>query len=806
MGWTLFSPAIVLLLTTVVAGGLAVYTWTLRKMPGAEALFVMIVGAGIWALADASGLGSVDLPMRMFWSKASYFGIVLIPVAWLAFAVAYTGREPLSRPALAILAIEPIITLALVWTNELHGLIWSSIAVLSTRPYIELARQYGEWFWIHTAYSYLLLGIGAYLLLAMAFRLRRAYRGQSLVLLLSIAVPWVANALYLLQISPLPGLDLTPFGFLAAGLVLILGLYRYRVLDIFPGLLPIARDAVVEAMVDGVLVVDRHGQVIDLNPGARRLLDCDDRVIGQPVQSVITVWPTLSSSLDESSSRSVEVSFGLGASEGPGASEGLGASERWCDAIVSPLRRRNRLVGWLLVLRDVTERRQIDRALRTRLEFERVVADISARFVGLGPGEVGEGVTQALKRVGELVGADRSYVFQLSPDGTAMSNSYEWSAEGVPTQIDRLATLPLEPFTWSIRRLNRFQPVQVPSVDAMPPEAAFEQGILRSQGIKSILVVPLADDKALVGFLGFDAVREERAWEETTIALLRVVGQVLVDALRRERTDREREGYAQAISHDLRAPLTVVLAQAQVLQRLPTRVDLVKRSASVIVNSARRMNSMIQDLVDSARLQAGVVKLNLILLDLGELAAEVAERLVLASADHPRQIEVEAPESLPPVLADSDRVERILTNLLTNAFRYSDPSTKVTVRLVEADGEVITSVIDRGRGIPTDELPHLFERYYRGRAGRGEREGLGLGLFIARELVQAHGGRIWVESRAGEGSTFSFAIPIADVKLVEAVEDSEMAEPELVGDPDSDEPSLMETLETSDEDGDLAQT
>lgn len=608
----LTSPTLILLLTTALAGGLAAYTWTLRKMPGAQALFALMVGAGIWALADAAGFGSADLPTRILWSKASYLGIVLIPIAWLAFAVAYAGRAPLGHSALALLAIEPIITLLLVWTNELHGLIWSSITVTSTRPYLELSRVYGDWFWLHTAYSYLLLGIGAYLLLAMAVRLRRAYRGQSGVLLLAVAIPWVGNALYLLRISPLPGLDLTPFGFLAAGLALVLGIYRYRVLEVFPGLLPIARDAVVEAMVDGVVVVDRRGKVIDLNPGAHRLLGCDDRVIGQPVESVIEAWPDLSSSFDESSARRVEVSFGLG------------ASERWCDAMVSPLRRRDRLVGWLLVLRDVTERRRADRALRARLEFEKLVADVSARFVGLGSGEVGEGVIQALKRVGELVGADRSYVFQLSPDGTAMSNSYEWCAEGISPQIDRLRSLPLEPFAWSLRRLNRFQPVQVPSVDALPPEAAFEQGILRSQGIKSILVVPLVDDKAIVGFLGFDAVREERVWEEATVALLRVVGQVFVDALRRERAEREREGYAQAISHDLRAPLTVVLAQAQVLQRLPTRVDLVKRSASVIVNSARRMNSMIQDLVDSARLQAGVVKLNLILLDLGELASEVA--------------------------------------------------------------------------------------------------------------------------------------------------------------------------------------
>jgi signal transduction histidine kinase len=113
------------------------------------------------------------------------------------------------------------------------------------------------------------------------------------------------------------------------------------------------------------------------------------------------------------------------------------------------------------------------------------------------------------------------------------------------------------------------------------------------------------------------------------------------------------------------------------------------------------------------------------------------------------------------VLADPDRLERILMNLLTNALKYSAPGTPVTVALARRDGQVVTAVSDQGPGIPPDELPHLFERYYRARETRERKEGLGLGLYITKGLVEAHGGRLWVESQVGKGSTFSFSLPAA---------------------------------------------
>jgi signal transduction histidine kinase len=230
----------------------------------------------------------------------------------------------------------------------------------------------------------------------------------------------------------------------------------------------------------------------------------------------------------------------------------------------------------------------------------------------------------------------------------------------------------------------------------------------------------------------------------------------------------EREELIRTISHDLRAPVTIILGQGQLLKRGMEQRGIdgqAQRGAEAIITGARRMNAMIQDLVDVARLETGQMKLDRQPLDLRTAVLDLKERL--AATNGAERIRVDAPERLPEVLADVDRLERILLNLLSNALKYSEPDTPVVVAVREAKGEVITSVIDQGRGISPDELPHVFDRYFRAKETRDTREGLGLGLYITRMLVEAHGGRIWVVSEMGRGSTFSFSLPLSAPKVAE---------------------------------------
>ena len=170
------------------------------------------------------------------------------------------------------------------------------------------------------------------------------------------------------------------------------------------------------------------------------------------------------------------------------------------------------------------------------------------------------------------------------------------------------------------------------------------------------------------------------------------------------------------------------------------------------------MNVMIQDLVDAARLEGGQFPLECKPLELQTYLVELLQRN--ATTLPVQSIRLDIPEALPAISADSMRLERIFTNLLSNAVKYSDPGSPVVLRVRRVGGFVEVSVIDQGRGIAAEELPHLFERFYRAKGGR-KTEGVGLGLYITRKLVEAHGGGIWVESELDKGSTFYFTLPVA---------------------------------------------
>lgn len=230
-----------------------------------------------------------------------------------------------------------------------------------------------------------------------------------------------------------------------------------------------------------------------------------------------------------------------------------------------------------------------------------------------------------------------------------------------------------------------------------------------------------------------------------------------------ETLQEQRARYILGISHGLRTPLTVVQGRAQLLLQALEKTGVTGRerdSAEAIVGAAQRMGVMLRDLVDLTHLEAGEpLRLNRVPLDPRSFVFDLKERM--AGILETERIRVEAPEGLPQVLADPDRLERILTNLLSNALKYLPPGSEVTVSLARRDGEVVTSVTDLGPGIPPEELPLLFQPYRRVRLARGRPESLGLGLYITKGLVEAHGGRIWVESELGKGSTFSFTLPVA---------------------------------------------
>ena len=222
---------------------------------------------------------------------------------------------------------------------------------------------------------------------------------------------------------------------------------------------------------------------------------------------------------------------------------------------------------------------------------------------------------------------------------------------------------------------------------------------------------------------------------------------------------RSRDEILAIVAHDLRNPLNNVLLNTSALLRdaRPGNGRLVKRGEA-IRRSALRMDEMISDLVDAAGIETGRLSVDLCIVDAPSIVAEVVETMAPLAVEKGLTLEKSVTASR-PIRADRGRVHQVLSNLIGNAIKFTPAGGTVRVSAEDASGAVLFKVSDTGAGIPAREVEKVFRRYWR--SDRSEGGGLGLGLFIARSLVAAHGGTIWVESAVGRGSTFSFTIPCA---------------------------------------------
>jgi signal transduction histidine kinase len=271
------------------------------------------------------------------------------------------------------------------------------------------------------------------------------------------------------------------------------------------------------------------------------------------------------------------------------------------------------------------------------------------------------------------------------------------------------------------------------------------------------------------------ALREERADADDTLRAERAEQLSRFSAERTE-TDRDlhaervradealatRDDFLGIVSHDLRNMLGVIGSSAALIEReesQATQADSVRRGVQRIQRSVARMNRLIGDLVDVASIEAGRLAVTLEVGDAADVATEAVDSFrVQASASGISLVEGIVPPTSLTAAFDHARILQVLINLLGNAMKFTPTGGEVVVEVERVEDEIRFAVRDTGVGIPTDDLEGVFERFRQ--ANANDRRGVGLGLYIAKCIVQGHGGRIWAESTPGEGSTFCFTLPI----------------------------------------------
>jgi PAS domain S-box-containing protein len=287
--------------------------------------------------------------------------------------------------------------------------------------------------------------------------------------------------------------------------------------------------------------------------------------------------------------------------------------------------------------------------------------------------------------------------------------------------------------------------------------------ILKKSKIVSLMIVPMKSHKGILGALSFVSTNPDRKFRPNDQKLAEQLAWHATLALENSRLYQEaklaiqmRENILGIVSHDLRSPLTAIAINMQLILRGKTDPKEIAEKALV---SIKRMDRLIQDLLDVAKIDSSDLSVNKKSQDISRLLTEAIEMLRPIAKSKHVTIKMDLPLEKVVILCDYDRIYQLFSNIVGNAIKYSTEKGIVQIEMKLDQKEVIFRISDSGPGIKNDDITHIFEPYWQAPEGK-KREGVGLGLFISKKIVQGHGGRIWVESAETKGSTFCFSLPL----------------------------------------------
>lgn len=317
-------------------------SWNRTPTPGARTFGALMIFVAWNCMDSVLLLGSTTLTAFFFWVRMSFIGGGL-SILWLAFVRQYTGYNPSkTRRLTAWLTIEPAAVFLLAWSNDAHHLLWSNAHIeqaAASGVMLRAGFTFGPLFWVWSLYQYVLLVAGAVILVQNITHAAAGYRGQLLTVLAALILPWSANILFLAGKTPVNHVDPTPLAFAASNVILFFALFRFHFLD----LVPVTRSFVLEASPNGVLVLDGRNRIVDINPTAETILDCQARdVLGKQGTQVMPELATIAAGTEAEFTHMVN------------------GQERTYALHATALRERS---GRLVVLNDITERKRISRQL-----------------------------------------------------------------------------------------------------------------------------------------------------------------------------------------------------------------------------------------------------------------------------------------------------------------------------------------------------------------------------------------------------------------------------------------------------------
>jgi PAS domain S-box-containing protein len=642
------------------------------------------------------------------------------------------------------LAIVPLVTLLLVWTNTLHGLISSNNSLDSTAPFSALVSTPGAWFWVFLVYAYTLFLLGALvigLFIRTLMRSASLYRGQVIALLIAVIAPWVGNALSLFGPRPLSLFDFTPLAFTVSGLAVAWSLFHFRMLD----LAPVARNTVIESMSDAVMVLDQHNRITDLNPAAQRLLGRPlSDLIGQPAAQVASAWPDQVERFQDVMEAHEEIVLAVD------------GTSHYFDLRISPLTdQRGTPVGRLVVLRDISERKQAMQALERARQEQAHAAQEQARLYQEAHRQ--RQYFEALMHNSPIAVVSADLDDQIVACNPAFEQLFACTqAEIVGRRLVEVVSSPAY-YAEVIHNLARIKHGEVVQVVTRRRHRELEA-----------LGVPVMVDGQRVGTLALylDITERQQA--------MGAIEQARSDA---EAANQAKSAFLAMMSHEIRTPMNAIMGMTGLLLDTELTGEQLEYAQTVRASSDALL-TILNDILDFSKIEAGKLELERQPFDLRECVESVLDLVAARATEKGLDLAYVLGEEVPAAIyGDVTRLRQVLVNLLANAVKFTEQGEVVIA--VEArrpeqqvDGrtngqeaaelrsfELHVAVRDTGIGISEEGQARLFRSFSQVDASTTRRYGgTGLGLAISQRLTELMGGSMWVQSQPGAGSTFHFTL------------------------------------------------
>ncbi len=539
-------------------------------------------------------------------------------------------------------------------------------------------------------------------------------------------------------------------------------------------------ETMIAGMSDGVMLVDGEGKTLFINPAGQSLLGSSE--IGVPIFRQAEVYRLRDESGAPLDLKDFPVAQALSSGK-PVQDRTVMISREDRQIAVStnatPLHEDGRLTGVIVTFRDITERRLLEESMQVQAERAQILADAGAFFASnIDPGWV----TQAIaERVAEVLG-DWAAVILKAPESNELrvASIYHRDMASLGLAWSYIYRQPLVVGEGIIGQVVATgYPSLTQNVGGGPAQTDATSYHVPHMKLASLLILPLRTRREMLGALVIAGNDPDRAMSEENLPLAEVLAERAslaienaklyteqVDARRKvEDLSRLKDEFLSIASHELRTPVTSIKGYTQLAKALIRENDLAtsEEYLDIALDQIDRMSRLILELLDVSRIETGRLEIRREPIRWTSFVREVVHHHPAGSE---RQIHVDISDSGKEVLGDRDRLEQVLGNLLENAAKYSPDGSDIFVSVDDRGDQLVTAVCDKGIGIPADELGQVFERFHRGRqVSSTNYGGLGLGLYITKQIVERHGGAIWVDSKERAGTTFFFSLPVANVQV-----------------------------------------